>query len=176
MARLVRAAPCLTTIVTSRELLRIGGEHGYRCRRSTSTTASPLFERLAHLHRPDLQLGDDTRATHPAISERLGGLPLAIELAAARIRLMKPAQILQQLGHSLDLSSGARDAPERQRTLRGAITWSHDLLNDDERRLFRALGVFSGGFTFEAVQAVVDPEGTATSTCSAASGRSATRA
>ena len=119
-----------------------------------------LFERLAHLHRPDLHLGDTWRTTIRAISERLGGLPLAIELAAARIRLMRPTQILQQLGHSLDLASGARDAPERQRTLRGAITWSHDLLSDDERRLFRALGVFSGGFTFDAVQAVVDPEAT----------------
>ena len=159
VARLVRAAPSLTTIVTSRELLRIGGERGYPVPPLDIDAGVALFERLAHLHRPDLQLGDDTRATIRAISERLGGLPLAIELAAARIRLMKPAQILQQLGHSLDLSSGARDAPERQRTLRGAITWSHDLLNDDERRLFRALGVFSGGFTFEAVQAVVDPEG-----------------
>ena len=160
VARLVRAAPSVTTLVTSRELLRIGGERGYPVPPLDIEAGVALFERLARLHRPDLHLGDDSRATVRAISERLGGLPLAIELAAARIRLMKPAQILQQLGHSLDLSSGARDAPERQRTLRAAITWSHDLLTADERRTFRALGVFSGGFTFEAVQVVIDADGT----------------
>src|SRR5207245_4207075 len=88
-----------------------------------------LFEDRARQQQPDFELTGESRATIRAISERLGGLPLAIELAAARTRLLAPAAILDRLGRSLDLASGARDLPERQRTLRGAIDWSHDLLS-----------------------------------------------
>jgi hypothetical protein len=93
------------------------------------------------------------------LCERLGGLPLAIELAAARTRLLTPQQILDRLARTLDLGGSARDLPERQRTLRGAIDWSHDLLTEPEQRLFRRLAVFAGGWTFDEATPIVDPEG-----------------
>ena len=91
----------------------------------------------------------------PEICRRLDGLPLAIELAAARTRLLSPAAILERLGRRLELlTGGPRDAPERQRTLRAAIEWSHDLLEPDEQRLFAQLAVFEGGWSLEAAEAV----------------------
>jgi predicted ATPase/class 3 adenylate cyclase len=159
VSRLVRAAPELRVIVTSRELLRIAGEHGYQVPPLDVAAGAAMFEDRARAHRPDMVFDTSTRATIREISERLGGLPLAIELAAARIRMLSFTIILDRLGRSLDLGSGARDVPERQRTLRAAIAWSHDLLSDEERRLFRRLAVFVGGWTPEAAQAVVDPEG-----------------
>jgi tetratricopeptide (TPR) repeat protein len=114
----------------------------------------------ARMHRPDLALTDDTLTAIRGIAERLGGLPLAIELAAARIRILSPVQILERLGRSLDLSSGARDLPKRQRTLRGAIAWSHELLPAEERRLFARLAAFADGWTAEAAYAVGDPDRT----------------
>jgi len=155
---LVRGAPDLRLLVTSRELLRIGGERGYPVPPLDAASGVALFEDRARSHRPDLVLTDEARAAIRAICEGLGGLPLAIELAAARIRLLSPSQILERLGRSLDFAGGARDLPERQRTLRGAITWSHDLLSDEERRLFRRLAVFAGGWTPEAAEAVADPD------------------
>src|SRR5205807_6920905 len=118
-----------------------------------------LFEARARSHRPDLALTPETEAIVREICERLGGLPLAIELAAARMRLLTPAQILERLGRTLDLAGTARDLPERQRTLRGAIDWSHDLLSEPEQRMFRRLGVFAGGWTVEAAMAVADADG-----------------
>jgi predicted ATPase/class 3 adenylate cyclase len=156
---LVRAAPELRILVTSRELLRIAGERGHPVPPLDVASGVALFEDRARSHRPDLVLTDEARAAIRTICERLGGLPLAIELAAARVRLLSPALILERLGHSLDLAGGARDVPERQRTLRGAITWSHDLLSDGERRLFRRLAVFAGGWTTEAARSVADPDG-----------------
>src|SRR6185437_4904661 len=93
------------------------------------------------------------------ICERLGGIPLAIELAAARVRLMSPELILERLMGSLDLAGSARDVPERQRTLRGAINWSHDLLGEPERGLLRRLAVFAGGWSAEEAIRVADPDG-----------------
>ncbi|HTC85306.1 MAG TPA: hypothetical protein VK656_01285, partial [Candidatus Acidoferrum sp.] len=159
VAGLVRAAPDLRLLITSRELLRIAGERGYPVPPLDPAGGVALFEDRARSHRPDLVISDETRATIRAICERLGGLPLAIELAAARVRLLSPTQILERLAHSLDLGGGSRDLPERQRTLRGAISWSHDLLPEEERRLFRRLAVFAGGWTAEGALAVADPDG-----------------
>ncbi len=159
VARLVRAAPNVRALITSRELLRIAGERGHPVPPLDVDAGVALFVDRARAHRSDIVLGDDTMTAIRAIAERLGGLPLAIELAAARVRVLTPVLILERLGRSLDLGGGARDLPERQRTLRGAITWSHDLLTVEERRLFGRLGVFAGGWTAEAAYAVADPEG-----------------
>lgn len=159
VSRVVRSAPELRVIVTSRELLRIAGERGYPVPPLDTAAGADLFEARARSHRPDLVVDAATRATIQTISERLGGLPLAIELAAARIRILSFTVILDRLGRSLDLGGGARDVPERQRTLRAAIAWSHDLLSDEERRLFRRLAVFAGGWTAQAAMAVADPDG-----------------
>jgi predicted ATPase/class 3 adenylate cyclase len=158
-AGLIRGAPGLRILATSRELLRIGGEHGHVVPPLDVAEGVTLFEDRARLHRPDLVLDDAARAAIREICQRLDGLPLAIELAAARIRVLSPAAILERLGRSLDLTGGARDLPARQRTLRGAIDWSHDLLNEPERRLFRRLAVFAGGWTAESAAAVADPAG-----------------
>ncbi len=159
VAGLVRAAPGIRILVTSRELLRIAGERGFPVPPLDGSAGAELFEDRARGHRPDLVLTDEGRAAIRAICDRLGGLPLAIELAAARVRTLSPAQILERLGHSLDLAGGSRDLPERQRTLRGAITWSHDLLSDAERRLFRRLAVFAGGWTIDGAEAVTNADG-----------------
>jgi predicted ATPase/class 3 adenylate cyclase len=157
VARLLRAAPDIRILVTSRELLRIAGEQGHPVPPLEVDAGVALFVDRARAQRPDFVLTDDARPAARAICERLGGLPLAIELAAARIRLLSPDQILERLGRSLDLGGGARDLPERQRTLRGAIAWSHDLLSAQERRLFARLAVFAGGWTAEVALAVADP-------------------
>ena len=159
VALLVRVAPKLCVIVTSRELLRIAGERGYAVPPLDIAAGIELFEDRAKAIRPDLEFNDDSRVAVRMICERLGGVPLAIELAAARVRLMSPALILERLVDSLSLAGSARDVPERQRTLRGAIAWSHDLLNEPERRLFRRLGVFAGGWTAEEAIKVADPDG-----------------
>jgi non-specific serine/threonine protein kinase len=93
------------------------------------------------------------------ICRRLDGLALALELAAARTKVLRSEQILERLGKSLELlSAGARDAPERQRTLRATIDWSYDLLSDDEKEVFRRLAVFAGSFDLEAAEEVCDPD------------------
>ena len=105
--------------------------------------------------RPDFALTAENGADVAEIVRRLDGLPLAIELAAARIRLLSPAAMAQRLGDRLGLlTAGGRDLPERQRTLRGAIDWSHDLLDPEDQRLFARLGVFAGGGPLETAEAV----------------------
>src|SRR6185503_430678 len=113
--------------------------------------AVALFVERASAIRPDFTLTDENAATVVEICTRLDGLPLAIELAAARTRLLSPQAILPRLEHALALlTGGRRDLPARQQTLRSAIDWSYDLLSQAEQRLFRRLSIFSGGFTLEA--------------------------
>ncbi len=159
VAGLVRSSPRLSVLVTSRELLRIAGERAHPVPPLHADAAVALFLDRARALRPDLTATEDTVAAVRTISDRLGGLPLALELAAARVRMLTPRQILERLGRSLDLGGGARDLPERQQTLRGAISWSYDLLPEPEQRLLARLGVFASGWTLEAALAVADPDG-----------------
>ena len=148
VAALLSREPTVTVLVTSQAALRLTGEHEVPLAPLAAEPAVELFVRRAR----------DVDPADPAIGEicaRLDGLPLAIELAAARSRLLSPAAILERLGRRLDLlTGGPRDAPERQRTLRAAIEWSHDLLDEPERLAFARLAVFMGGWTLEAAEAV----------------------
>ena len=159
VASLIRAAPGLRVIVTSRERLRVAGEHEFAVPPLDPADGVTLFVDRARLVRPDAIDTDAELAAVGAIVARLEGLPLAIELAAARIRMFGPGAILERLETSLDiLAGGARDLPERQRTLRGAIAWSHDLLTPDEQAIFRRCAVFAGGWGADVAQDVVDPD------------------
>jgi predicted ATPase/class 3 adenylate cyclase len=147
----VVAALRAAVVVTSRERLGLHEEQEVPVAPLPLDASVSLFvdraRRLVPRFEPDEHVA--------AIVHRLDGLPLAIELAAARIKLLTPAQIEQRLARSLELlTTGARDVPERQRTLRATIAWSYDLLDDDERRALRALAVFRGGFTVEAAEDV----------------------
>jgi predicted ATPase/class 3 adenylate cyclase len=159
LAELLKSSGHVRMIVTSREILHIAGEQEYPVPPLGSGEAVRLFEERARLVRPGFELTDASRPAVVAIAERLEGLPLAMELAAARVRLLPPDRILERLTRALDLGDGARDLPERQRTLRGAIAWSVDLLSPAEQALFRRLAVFSGGWTAEQADEVVDPGG-----------------
>jgi tetratricopeptide (TPR) repeat protein len=119
-----------------------------------------LFAERARAAKPDFAITNESAPAVAEICVRLDGLPLAIELAAARIKMLPPRAMLQRLSSRLKLlTGGARDLPERQRTLRGAIEWSHALLDEGEQVLFARLAVFSGGRTLEAIEAVCDAEG-----------------
>ena len=155
---LVRSAPHVRVLLTSRELLRIAGERAHPVPPLELDEGVALFVDRARAHRADFALTEDTLAAVRAIAERLGGLPLALELAAARVRMLTPRLILERLGRSLDLGGGARDLPDRQRTLRGAVAWSYELLPEPERRLFARLGVFASGWTLDSALAAADPE------------------
>jgi predicted ATPase len=118
----------------------------------------------AQAAQPSFALTEENAPTILAICRRLGGLPLAIELVAARINLLPPAALLHRLDARLDLlTSGARDVPACQQTLRDGIAWSYDLLPAAEQRLFRRLGVFAGGWTLDAAEAVGNAAGGAPS-------------
>ena len=122
--------------------------------------AVQLFVERARAVQPDFDLTEDTAEAVGEICRRLDGLPLAIELAAARVRLLTPRAMLARLGQVLPLlAGGARDAPARQRTLRDTIAWSYDLLATGEQRAFRRLAVFSGGFSLEAAESVLGTAG-----------------
>jgi predicted ATPase/class 3 adenylate cyclase len=167
VGELLAAAPRLKVMVTSREPLRIMGEQEF----PVPTLAVPdggrgrladlqaidsvvLFVQRARLARPEFALTSENAGAVAQICARLDGLPLALELAAARIRLFEPEELLSRLERALSFLTGGRDVPERHRTLRGAIDWSHDLLEEPERIVFRRLSVFAGGCTLEAAEAV----------------------
>ncbi|HYN88590.1 MAG TPA: tetratricopeptide repeat protein, partial [Ardenticatenaceae bacterium] len=176
IAALLEAAPRLKVLVTSREILRLYGEHvfpvpplaapppgllaegaqlGRELELLSQYAAVELFIQRAAAVKPGFSV---TRENAPAVAEicaRLDGLPLAIELAAARIKLFSPQALLARLDNSLTwLTGGARDLPARQQTLRAAIEWSYNLLSPDEQLIFRRVAVFAGGFTIEAAQQV----------------------
>ena len=155
LTRLLSTAPASKLVVTSRAALRIQGEYELAVPPLRPSPAAELFVGRARALDPRLELDEDDVATIERISTRLDGLPLAIELAAARTKVLSPAAILARLEHRLDLlSAGPRDAPARQQTLRAAIGWSYDLLEPADRELFAALGAFTGGWSLEMAEAV----------------------
>ena len=152
LAELVAACPTSTLLATSRERLSIEGEREYPVDSLDHGDAIDLlFARAGAL---SVHLDDDQAVD--ALVERLDRLPLAVELAAARLKLLRPGQLLERLGERLDLLKGGRDAEPRQETLRATIAWSYDLLTQDEQRLFRRLSVFRGAATVAAAEAVCD--------------------
>ena len=127
--------------------------------------AVELFVQRAQAVQSDFALTDENAPAVAAICTRLDGLPLAIELAAARIATLPPVTLLARLDHCLDLlTGGARDLPSRQQTLRDTIAWSYRLLSEEERALFRCLAVFSGGARLDAIAAFCGAE-SARKTC-----------
>jgi predicted ATPase len=146
---LLEACSSLKVLVTSREVLRVRGEVEYSVPPLADPEAVELFCTRSRLE-PDDAIAE--------LCRRLDTLPLAIELAAARTTVLTPAQILERLAGRLDLLKGGRDAEARQQTLRATIEWSHDLLTEDEKRLFARLAVFWGGCTLEAAEAVTDAD------------------
>ena len=158
------ACPELKFLVTSRTPLRLRGERELLlqplpvravARAEEQPAAVRLFLERSHRGMPAAPADESTLETVSAICERLDGLPLAIELAAARTRHLSPANLLAQLHHRLEpLVGGARDLPARHQTMRAALDWSYDLLEEPESRLFRALSVFRGGFGLDAVAEV----------------------
>ena len=168
LADLIFACPRLKVVVTSRELLRLSLEYDLPVPPLTlpGPSATPdeqaqndavrLFVARAQEVRPSFTLTPESAPIVAEICRRLDGLPLALELAAARIRLLPPKALLARLDRRLPmLTDGPRDLPARQRTLRDTIGWSYGLLSEEERRLFRLLGTFVGGCTLDAVEAVI---------------------
>jgi predicted ATPase/transcriptional regulator with XRE-family HTH domain len=178
VADLLKSCPRLAILATSRVVLRVRGEHEFpvpplalpdRAADAEGLmdvetlgefSAVALFVARARAVKPGFALTPDNAPAVVEICHRLDGLPLAIELAAARCKVLTPLVMLGRLEHRLQLlTDGARDAPERQRTLRAAIAWSHDLLSPQERVLFRRLGVFVGGCTLGAAERVCEVTG-----------------
>ena len=174
VTELLQAGPEVAVLVTSRESLRLRAEqdvavaplalpveHAIPALETLAQVSSvTLFVQRAQAAQADFALTNENAVAVAEICRRLDGLPLAIELAAARIKVLAPQALLVRLEHRLPLlTGGARDAPARQRTLRDAIAWSYDLLPEEEQSLFRQLGVFAGGATLEAVEAVANPNG-----------------
>jgi non-specific serine/threonine protein kinase len=169
LIELLGACPRLTVLATSRAPLNVSGEHVLAIHPLTLPTtenrtsietivqseAIQLFVARAQAARHDFALTDDNAADIAGVVQRLDGLPLAIELAAARIVHLTPSALLSRLARRLPLlTGGARDLPERQRTMAATIAWSHDLLTAAEQQLFRRLAVFTGGFTLDAAEYV----------------------
>jgi predicted ATPase len=174
VADLLAIAPNLKILVTSRAALHVYGEHEFpvpalgvpeaQSKPSMGALsqfpAVALFVQRAVAAKPDFELNQQNASAVIEICTRLDGLPLAIELAAARIKVLSPSAMRTRLASRLQLlTGGARDLPQRQQTLRAAFDWSHDLLTPAEQKLFRRLSVFVGGCTLEGVEAVCDTKG-----------------
>jgi predicted ATPase len=156
-------------MVTSREALRISGERvvsvaplpvpsaDIELDEVANSPAVALFVARAQAVKGDFALDEDNVSDIAAICRRLDGLPLALELAAARVNVLSLSSLNARLDQGMKvLSTGRRDASDRQRTLRGAIAWSYELLTREEQKLFRRLGVFAGGWSLEAAESVCD--------------------
>ncbi len=176
LAELLEACPDLKLLVTSREVLRLRGEHQCvvpplalpdpECLPDNGSLAHVpsvnLFLQRARAIQADFHMTTGNAATIAGICLRLDGLPLAIELAAARIKLLPPQALLTRLNHRLHvLTEGTRDLPLRQQTLRNTLTWSYELLTEQEQCLFRLLSIFVGGCTLEAAEAICSTSGNA---------------
>ena len=174
VAELLAAAPQLKILTSSRIALNLQGEREYLVpplelpQAEHESTLEHLLEResitlfvgRAQAVHPNFALNKDNASDVAEICRRLDGLPLALELAAARVKLLPPRAILTRLDDKLKLlTGGARDLPTRHQTLRNTLEWSYDLLNQDEKILYARLGVFVGGFTLEAVEAVCNQDG-----------------
>ncbi len=151
----LQRCPELTIIATSREALGVSGEARWSVSSMAASEAVQLFEARARLVVPEFEVTTSNLQTVTQICERLDGMPLAIELAAARVGMMTAQEILSQLSDRFHLlTGGSRTAPERQQTMMATIDWSYRLLSEEEARLFRRLSVFRGGFTLESAHAV----------------------
>ena len=174
VADLLAACTGLKILVTSRAVLNLRGEREFpvlplalpdrRCPPPVDVVSGypsvALFVQRAADAKPSFVLTAESAPAVVDICYRVDGLPLAIELAATRVKLLSPEALLARLERRLPLlTGGARDLPARQQTLRDAIAWSHELLDRSEQRLFRRLAVFVGGFTLDAVEAICNPEG-----------------
>jgi predicted ATPase/class 3 adenylate cyclase len=154
--QLLHACPHLKIIASSREALGINGETVYRVPSLKDDEATRLFIERATKAEPNFNLTEDNASFIAQICSRLDGIPLAIELAAARVKLFTPQQIAERLDDRFKLlTGGSRTALPRQQTLRALIDWSYQSLNETEQRALRRLTVFSGGWTFEAAESVV---------------------
>ena len=157
VADLLEQRPLLKLLVTSREPLHIAGEREYQVSSLPEREAVTLFMERATAVKPDFAEDDAV----VEICRRLDCLPLALELAAARVKVLSADELLRRLDRRLPiLTGGPRDAPERQRTLRATIAWSYELLSPEEQRTFARLAVFAGGCTLEAAEAVSGPTST----------------
>jgi predicted ATPase/class 3 adenylate cyclase len=155
VADLAAELPRLHLLITSRQPLHVSGEHEYPVLPLSEQEAVTLFVERAIAVKPDFV--DD--GTVLEICRKLDCLPLALELASARVKVLSAPELLKRLDRRLSiLTGGAQDWPERQRTLRATIAWSHDLLSEDEQQLFASLGVFSGGCTLEAAETVCEAD------------------
>ena len=158
VASIAASCPRIRVLLTSRSRLRLAAEVEYPLAPLPTAPAVELFNARAQAVRGQSLLDPDTRPVVERLVARLDGIPLAIELAAARTRIFTPAALLDRLERRLpSLGEGARDLPDRQRTLRDTIEWSCELLQPDEQAAFRELGVFAGSFDLAAVEAVVQP-------------------
>src|SRR5438034_2784756 len=169
LVELLLACPSIKILVTSRAVLHVEGEYEFSVpplslpdplhlpayEQLLHYAAVALFVERAQMVKPQFVLSEDNAAAVVQICIRLDGLPLSLELAAARSRLLPPQALLERLNHLLAVLTGGRqDAPTRQQTLRDTIRWSYDLLNAQEQRCFRRLAIFVGGCTLEAAEAV----------------------